>query len=68
MKTDLITFDPPLKEKLFDNEDKVLITGVMSYNDTYLVIHESGFTDIRFVPEGVVKLIKEKLCATSNNI
>lgn len=68
MKSDLITFDKPLKERLFDNEDKVLITGVMMYNGTYLVCHESGFTEISFVPEGVVKLIKEKLCATSNNI
>lgn len=64
----LILFPVPLKEHLFDNEDKVLITGVMKYNDTYLVCHESGFTDISFVPEGVRKLIKERLCATSNNI
>lgn len=57
----LITFPVPLKEHLFDMEDKVLITGVMKYNDTYLVMHESGFTDIRFVPDRVVKLIKERL-------
>lgn len=61
---DLITFENPLKERLFDNEDKVLITGVMMYNGTYLVCHESGFTEISFVPEGVRKLIKEKLNET----
>lgn len=56
-----ITFNPPLKEKLFENEEKVTITGVYKYFDSYLVCHSSGYTDIKFIPEKVVGMIKEKI-------
>jgi len=45
----LITFSPPIKGKFCDTEDDELITGLWKYYDTYLVIHKSGYTAIKWL-------------------
>jgi hypothetical protein len=45
----LITFSPPIKGKFCDTEDDEEILGLLKYFDSYLVIHKSGYTAIKWL-------------------
>jgi len=56
-----ITFNPPIKLKFCSTEEQQGISGLWKYFDTYLVIHETGYTDIKVCSEEAVIKIKERL-------